>query len=215
MLYSSSSPTAYAVGDLTIDWGVPNGTPVFNISNLAPGQEVTHQVQITNNATVPRLIGVQVIKVSESSGLSQALELIVLNNNQQIYKGILNPEIFLTQFQPNQTSLVTFKVVFLKSAGNKYQNSKLVFDLKIGAIATPSSNCEGKYLPEHVITGTQGNDVLIGTSGNDLIMGLEGSDIILGLGGDDCLIGGAGKDIIIGGKGSDKCEGEIKAECEH
>jgi len=59
----------------------------------------------------------------------------------------------------------------------------------------------------HMINGTQKNDVLIGTNGNDLIQGLGGNDIIIGKGKSDCLQGGDGKDIIIGGNGGDTMYG--------
>jgi len=61
---------------------------------------------------------------------------------------------------------------------------------------------------DHVIKGTEGNDVLIGKKGNDLILGFGGDDIIIGGKGDDCLIGGDGNDIIIGGRGNDNMQGD-------
>ena len=60
----------------------------------------------------------------------------------------------------------------------------------------------------HVITGTEGNDVLQGTNDDDLIIGLGGNDKIHGKKGNDCIIGGDGDDKIWGGKGDDFIEGD-------
>src|SRR3989344_1442269 len=59
-LYQMLAPsTAYAVGDLAVNWGVAEGNPIFTINNMAPGQVETRSVIVTNNAVSVRPVGVR------------------------------------------------------------------------------------------------------------------------------------------------------------
>ena len=53
--------TAYAVGDLTVDWGIGIGDvgPIFNVLNMAPGDVEEREVDVTNSAASTRPIGVR------------------------------------------------------------------------------------------------------------------------------------------------------------
>src|SRR3989344_9413924 len=71
--------TAFAVGDLTIDWGpgITPGDPIFTVTAMAPGQIETRTVTVQNAApSAARPIGVRGI-VSGSDSLSPALEIVV------------------------------------------------------------------------------------------------------------------------------------------
>src|SRR3989344_4888319 len=71
------SPTAEAVGDLTIDWGpgLSEGDPIFTINNMAPGDSESHTVSVHNGASVSRPVGVRGILSSETANLSTALSM--------------------------------------------------------------------------------------------------------------------------------------------
>jgi Ca2+-binding RTX toxin-like protein len=63
-------------------------------------------------------------------------------------------------------------------------------------------------LPQALMFGGVGNDVLSGGSGNDQIFGQNGNDTLLGKGGFDQLFGGAGDDTLTGGDADDLAFGQ-------
>lgn len=151
--------TTQAIGDLTIDWGVPAGKPIFMINNFMPGQEEMRTVKIKNNSTNKRLIGVQGVKTSIFGFLSNVLEITISENGNDLYGGskgkrtlsffflesLLN-NVQLFWLNPNETKAVTFKVKFKESAGNLYQKTKVVFDIKVGYFQTTLPGCkENKF----------------------------------------------------------------------
>lgn len=219
-----NSSTAFAVGDLTIDWGVPSGNPIFVITNIMPGDEETRTVDVTNSATTNRPVGVRGVKTSETADLSTVLDFVILENGTDIYGGTSGtglktlaeffsessgPEgIPLSLLAPGASTTYTFKVTFQEGAGNEFQGASVVFDLKIGiAIAVPEE-CEGIEFDGDPIFGTQGNNTLNGTNGNDLIFGFEGNDRINSSNGRDCVVAGTGNDIVNNSNGDDVVIGD-------
>lgn len=209
--------TVLAVGDLTIDWGVPSGNPIFVINNMAPGEEESRPVVITNSAAVLRPVAVRGIKSSGSDGLGDVLEIVISNDANDLYGGTLGVKtlnqffsdstgingIPLIDFNPGDIKNILFKVKFLETAGNEYQNLSLIFDIKIGITTEIPLECQNMALNGNVIYGTSGNDRIRGTLKNDLIYGFEGDDTIDGGNGADCIIGGLGNDKLGGGNGND------------
>ncbi len=215
----SPKKTAYAVGDLTVNWGVVEGNPIFTISNLFPGQTEEHTVAVTNNAPVIRPVGVRGIKTSETGGLATALKIIIQKNANDIYGGssATGPKtlqqffaessgvngIFLANQNSGETTSYKFKVVFDTVSGNSFQGKNVAFDLQIGISVEIPTACQGIDFSGQPIFGTVNSDTLRGTSKNDLIFGFEGNDKIDGGGGDDCIVGAGGNDILNGGSGDD------------
>ena len=220
----SLNNTAYAVGDLTIDWGVPSGDPIFVVGNMAPGDMETRSVFITNDAISIRPVGVRGVKTSETGDLSTVLDLIISESGTDIYGGTsttgpktlseffddsaLPDGIFLRNFNPSEAKTYTFKVTFDSAAGNSFQDKEVVFDIIFGLSVQVPEECEGITLNGETIFGTNGSDRLVGTPKNDLIFGFGGSDKINGNNGDDCLVGGDGSDSIRGNNGNDVILGE-------
>lgn len=222
------SATVRAVGDLEVDWGVPEGNPIFVVNNLAPGQTEVRNVIVTNNALTLRPVGVRGMKTSETGPLATVLDFTISEGGTDLYGGTL--EQFFTDssginglplfnLNPGTTKTINFKVVFNESAGNDFQAVNVIFDLKIGiAIAVPPE-CQGidfDLVDGLPIFGTDGDDEIKGTNGNDLIFGLEGKDKINGSNGNDCLVGGSGNDridgsnghdILVGNEGDDRLDG--------
>lgn len=215
--------TAFAVGDLTVNWGVPEGNPIFTLSNFAPGSSESRTVNITNGAASPRPVGIRGIQTSDPGNLASVLTIVIKKNGTDIYGGTsptgaktvsqfftdstLPDFVSLTTLNPAASATYSITVTFQTSAGNPFQNKTLIFDLKIGInIAAPLACSDMVF--GNVIFGTQRGDKLNGTSGNDLIFGLEGGDLIDGKGGDDCIVGGAGGDSLNGNTGNDKVFGE-------
>ncbi|MFH0863892.1 MAG: calcium-binding protein [Candidatus Gottesmanbacteria bacterium] len=207
--------TAYANGDLTIDWGVPSGNPIFVVNNFLPGDPAeTRTVKVTNNSTTNRPIGLQSIKQSESLNFAQVLIITILKDGVPIFPPQKLADFFtaakgpsfinFSTLAPGQTAIYTFTVNFPTGANdNDYQNASVIFDLTIGIAFQLPQECEGKTYNDEVIFGTQNRDVLNGHKGNNIILGFEGNDVINGQSGDDCLIGGPGNDIIHGQNGND------------
>ncbi len=223
--FAGKTSTVRAVGDLSVDWGVPEGTPIFVVNNMAPGQTETRQVVIVNNAATVRPVSIRGVKTSEIGSLSTMLDLVISENGTEIYGKTLNQ--FITEsagingiplfsLNPEATKTITFKVTFKDSADNQFQNTNVVFDLIIGLATEIPQECQSIKFSGQPIFGTSGNDNLRGTNGNDLIIGLEGNDKIDAGNGDDCIIGGPGNDtlkgsngndIILGAEGDDKLDG--------
>ncbi len=222
--------TAYAIGDLTVNWGVfPVGSPIFVVSNMAPGQSQNRDVVVNNGAPSIRPVGVRGVQVSETGSLGSVLEITISASGTDVYGGTtgtktvsqfitdsLGPNgIFLTNLNPSQTKTINFKVDFPQSAGNDFQNTSIVFDLKIGISINLPVECDQIDLLPTPIIGTTKAETLNGTEGNDLIMGLEGADHINGHGGNDCILGGIGADKINGNIGDDAIFGDGGADTIH
>jgi len=220
----SVNKTAYAVGDLNVDWGVPSGNPIFVVNNIMPGQCETRTVRVTNSAVFNRQIGVRGAPTNDSNNLATELEITIDKNETIRVYGAGSPtglktlaEFFnesagtnaltLSNQTPSESASYNFTVCFSEGAGNKFQNSNVVFDLTIGVvIPTPAECLEMTFA--NMIFGTFGNDHIRGTSAPELIFGLEGNDHIEGGGGNDCIVGGEGSDKIDGGSGQDILFGE-------
>lgn len=217
--------TAYAVGDLNIDWGVvPSGNPIFVVNNMAPGDPCeTRTVNVTNGGLVNREVGVRGVKTAELGALGSVLEIEIekVLPATNIYGPLTLDQFFTESAGANALSLGTqmpsesvdyeFTVCFPETAGNEFQETSVVFDLTIGiVIPTPDECLEMTFA--NTIFGTDGNDRIRGTSAPELIFGLEGNDRIDGGGGNDCIVGGegndrindsSGKDVVVGGIGND------------
>lgn len=153
--------TAQSVGDLTIDWGVPAGKPIFYVINFMPGDEETRTVKIMNSSSKVKIIGIKGIKTSFLSFLGTALEITISQGGNDLYGGskgtktlsqfflesIFLNSIKLFSLNPGETKTVIFKVKFKNNAGNLYQKTKVVFNLKVGYYLTEQRGCEGIKFP--------------------------------------------------------------------
>ena len=214
--------TAFAVGDLLIDWNVPAGDPIFVVNDFAPGEMESRNVEVTNSGTIPREVGVRGVQTGGLGALEGVLEITISEGVTDLYGGTsstgtrtlsqfftdsTNPNgITLLTVDPSETVVLTFKVKFAESAGNEFQNANVVFDITLGItgeVAGIPAECAQIDFAGDPIFGTDSGDLLRGTAGNDLIFGLEGGDAIYGNGGDDCIVGGPGPDYINGRSGND------------
>lgn len=212
-LNSKLPSTAFAVGDLTIDWGVPSGDPIFVISNFLPGDMEEEEVDVTNNASSPRPIGVRGIQTSESQNFSEGLMIEIFDGITSIYGPKTLTQFFsessgptgipLSTLAPSAGTTYKFKVTFESSSGNKYQGAEIVFDIKIGISIDLPAECDLITFAGDPIFGTSGNDNINGNSSNNLIITFEGNDNVLSGGGKDCIVLGEGNDSADGGTGND------------
>ena len=215
--------TAFAVGDLTVDWGIGMGDvgPIFNVSNFAPGDTESRDVNVDNGAVSSRPVGVRGIETSGIGSISGVLDIVISEGGSDLYGGSPTGPKTLAQFftesagpdgiplsilGSGSSATYTFKISLQESAGNEFQNTNVVFDLKIGiSIPVPQecSEIEFNLVGGLPIFGTSGNDRINGTRGNDLIFAFEGNDKIFSHGGDDCIVSGSGNDEARGETGND------------
>ncbi len=225
--------TAFAVGDLTIDWGVLEGDPIFTVSGFAPGDTETRTVQITNNASMNRPIGVRGQEDTVLPSLASVLDITIAADGTPLYgmgsgtgpKTLADffadssgaSGIELLTLTPGQVTTLTLAVHFQESAGNEFQDVNVQFDIIIGIAIDVPDECNGIEFAGDPIFGTQRGERLVGTLGNDLIFGFEGGDGIEGKDGDDCIVagpggdgvrGGADNDVIFGNEGGDGLYGD-------
>lgn len=218
-----SNSTAYAAGDLTIDWGVTTGLPIFTVTGMMPGDVESRPVIVTNNASVARPVGVRGIPTNDLDGMSQVIDFVISENGTDLYGGTTGTKtlaqfftdsagpdgLFLSTLAPSQTTTYTFKATFDINADNTYQGAIVVFDLQIGiSISIPQECIDAGIVIENIIFGTVNNDNIKGTNKNDLIFGLEGDDKINGSNGNDCVVGGEGDDKLNGSNGKDVVLGQ-------
>ena len=237
-VYSFAAPKflndniAYAVGDLTINWGVPTGNPIFVVTNMMPGDVEQRSVGVVNNAAVSRTVAVRGVKTSESLNFSTILDFVILDGVTPIYgTGSSTGPKTLAQFftdsagvngiglstlAPSASTTYTFKATFDASAGNEFQNAQVIFDLIIGIGFGVPAECSFINFSGNPIFGTSGNDNIQGTNRNDLIIAFEGNDKVDASNGDDCIIGGPGNDkldasngndVVFGNEGNDTLDG--------
>lgn len=228
----NGATTAFAVGDLTVNWGVAEGNPIFVVNNMIPGDSENRTVNVVNGAASSRPVSIRGLLDLETNSLGSVLEIIISADGTDIYGGTAGTKTvaqFLSESSgPTGMPLTTlgtgadvdydFDVTFPQSAGDTYQNASIQFDLRIGINVDVPADCSQIAFSGDPIFGTSGNDRIYGTTGNDLIFGLEGNDRILSHGGDDCLIGGlgtdelrgeTGNDVLVGGDGNDLLVGAV------
>lgn len=230
--YELSNPSnAYALGDLQIDWGVPvPGDPIFNVTNMLPGDVEDRDVLVKNNGSLVRPVNVIGTRTGGAGDIESVIDFVVAVDGTDIYGGTTGAKtltqfftdsaapagLFLLDLNPTQTKTINFKATFDPNAGNNFQNTSVIFDLKISMAFDIPAECIGIEFAGDPIFGTSLGDVINGTAGNDLIFGLEGGDVINGLEGDDCIVGGSqgdtlrgneGNDVILGSEDGDTLEG--------
>jgi Ca2+-binding RTX toxin-like protein len=210
--------TAYAVGDLSVNWGVPEEQPIFTVSGMAPGQTETRTFTVTNDASITRPVAVRGIKTSETGALAKALAITIKRDGTDIYGGS-SPTgsktlknffdesgfdgIFITNLSSGASMTITFLTALPPVSGNEFQANNLKFTIQIGLSIKTPAECADKNLDGAIIFGTQNGELLRGTPKGDLIFALEGNDTVQGGGGDDCIVGGTGNDTLLGDAGND------------
>ncbi len=205
---------AYAVGDLTVNWGIGVGNvgPIFSVNNIAPGNSETRSVNVANGATSPRQVGVRGILTNDTGNMKSVMNVEIREGITTLYNQTLE-QFFLDSAGPDGIPLSTLGngvntdyeiiVTFDSSAGNEFQNKSITFDIQIGIALDLPAQCDLISFPNSPIYGTSGNDNINGTSKNDVIVTFEGDDKVKGGGGHDCIVTMSGIDTVDGQTGND------------
>jgi Ca2+-binding RTX toxin-like protein len=214
-------PTAQAIGDLSVDWGVSPGKPIFTISNIAPGDgPVSRTVTVSNGATSNRTVAVKGL-VTTSNILSDKLNINIYSGPTLVYgpktlsqffadsNTVTNNGVAFATLPASTSKTYKFDVSLDPSADNPYQNKSVVFDIKIGISVDVPEACRTIQFAGQPIFGTSRGENITGTPGNDLIVAMEGNDKVESGNGNDCILGGPGDDRLTGNNGNDVIVGEI------
>ena len=97
--------------------------------------------------------------------------------------------------------------VRIKRGTPTVENTQLIFGLGLGGNDQISLNDSSGALPNAMLLGGSGDDLIVGGAGEDVLLGGDGNDTIRGGGSDDRILGGLGSDVLSGEGGSDRVEG--------
>ncbi len=146
--------TVRAFGDLTVDFHVPVGDPIFVVNNMAPGDMEDRDVDVANGGAVARFVVVKGIRtggVGADPKIETVLDIVITADGIPVYgagspTGIKTLSHFFTDSQnpngvplgilnPSESKTYNFKVTFPQNAGNEFQGKSVIFDLTFGVIA--------------------------------------------------------------------------------
>ncbi len=151
-IYESTRPsTVRAFGELTVDFGVPPGNPIFVVNNMAPGDMQNRNVGVTNSGTVDRFVAVKGLRtggVGADPKLETVLDIVISEGGNDLYGGTAGAKtvtnFFTDSADPNgiplsilgdgDSTTYNFKVTFPTSAENEFQGKSVIFDLTFGII---------------------------------------------------------------------------------
>lgn len=191
----------------------PINGPIFEITNMLPGDCFERTIVAKNNGEKPIGLKVKTQNVIDNNNLSTQMSFEIKSGADTYFDSTLNnffgTETTLGDLNKNQQKTYTFTACFKENAGNEFQNTSVKFDLifatKFGHTPPHSDlpeECKALHISKFII-GDDNNNHLKGTSHSDYISGGEGNDHIEGGSADDCLVGGSGNDKIEGGSGND------------
>ena len=113
-------------------------TPLFNETNILPGDTVSRWVKATNNSGYNMPIATQAINVTDPDNLGSKLNLVIKEGTNTLYTGTLAEflaagEVYLSDSAGggSQTQY-DFTVDFDSSTDNPYQEKRVGFDIQIG-----------------------------------------------------------------------------------
>jgi len=141
-----------------LDDSTPSFQQVDNFFNTedalwAPGKEETKTLIITNNTNIPQYILFFSLNKDDPTLVSQAMHITILNSNKDIlysnalFAFINRGEMKLNKtIEPNSVEKLFFNIKMYETAGNKYQNSYIHFDLGIDLL-DPKDYIEPTFLP--------------------------------------------------------------------
>ncbi|MFA5197428.1 MAG: hypothetical protein WC437_03310 [Patescibacteria group bacterium] len=121
--------------------------PIFNETNLAPGDTITKTITVTNNSSTNEQFKFQATSTTPVGILADKINIRVVNTDTSIekYNNSLaslysDGEINLDVLAPATPVQYNFIATFDENAGNDYMGLSEKFDLTIGFAATPSTN---------------------------------------------------------------------------
>lgn len=126
-----------AVTNLTVNF---ENTPLFSEANFLPGQAVTKYVDVTNNTSETKTIGVKAKNYTACSEncLADQLKIKITDGDNTLYGETSLTDFFaagekkLSDLASGSATKYYFTITFIPEAGNQYQNNEVGFDFDIG-----------------------------------------------------------------------------------
>lgn len=141
--FLSTSQLSYAK-DISIELNdnTPSFQQVDNFFNTddmlwAPGKKETKSLVISNKTNLTQYVIFSPINKDDPSLVSQAMHISIINTkHEELYSNSLfafinQGEKLIDTIEPDTTETITFQIQMYDSAGNKYQNAYLHYDLGI------------------------------------------------------------------------------------
>ncbi len=149
--------------------------PLFSEIAVLPGDGITKEVTVTNNAEEDQDVIMEAINAIDSDGLGDELSLIISENSIELYNGTLGDfmrmgEASLSTITGGNTTTYSLSVSFKEGADNFTQSGTLGFDLCVG-FSGGESNCGdtkigGEGNTDDNETGNDGEgETIIGSGG--------------------------------------------------
>ncbi|MBI2028041.1 MAG: hypothetical protein HYT07_00390 [Candidatus Levybacteria bacterium] len=186
--------TVRAVGNLVVDFHVPEGDPIFTVNDFKPCDVEERTVDITNNYDEPKQISIIGVNTEETGEIANVIQFAISNGSADIYGGATGTKtlkdffedsedpsgVVLAILDQNQSQNFFFTATFECDSGNEFQEKKVVFDLRIGVLVDfgECPDVEGTikvYYPEgwHAIVGMDENQY-----GADKVFDIGGNNFV-------------------------------------
>lgn len=118
------------------DYETDKVAPFFTISNMLPGTHVQKSMKLVNKQSNPQKISVYATLKSSKGRLKNVLRFAIFKDKNSIKSipliELLAKPMDLGSLKPGEAKTVVMDIEMPSSAGNKYQQSSVVFDLHIG-----------------------------------------------------------------------------------
>lgn len=137
--------TVRAFGELTVDFHVPTGQPIFNTDNMAPGDIVAKSIDVHNGDTITHLTSVKGVRTGgagDEPKIENALQIVIKEGGTVMYGPKTVQEFFtdsntdngivLSAVSSGKDKTYNFEVTLLASATNIFQQKSVIFDLIFG-----------------------------------------------------------------------------------
>jgi len=136
---------AFAITKTTANMTVTYDDPMFDSSVVwYPGLSVNREIEVTNTSNTNRRFLFQGENLTDVGNLFENLEIAVSQNGIDLYGGtsatgkktvaqmVADNEIYLSDVGAQSVNKYIFNVKMPGSLGNDFQNTKTVFDIKVG-----------------------------------------------------------------------------------
>ncbi len=112
-------------------------TPLFNESNIMPGDTINRWVKATNNRGYDMPIATKAVNISDPDNLGSKLSLNIKQGINTLYTGTLAEflaagEVYLSNLANGAQTQYDFEVNFDPLTDNPYQTKRVGFDIQIG-----------------------------------------------------------------------------------
>jgi hypothetical protein len=124
-------PASVLATDLEVSF---DSTPLFNISNMAPGDPpVIKNFTVKNNSAINQAVGIKATKTN-GNGLETGLNTTIGPYWSGKLSNLLGSEKFITILFPGEIRIIPISVILPISTGDEYQNKSVTFNIDVGVI---------------------------------------------------------------------------------